>query len=153
MNNAGNRVDLPTRIYVDDAIMLSPNADHMRMVLAVMIKSIFIVMGEPEEEFCQCPFAMDKWMELVIEPQQMVQGLIMNTNRLTMLIPIKYCTEVWDLLEFTVKVSKAQKLTGKLASLANGANWVFHLLSHLYSSIAYAPSENKQLLSETSQEF
>ena len=34
---------------------------------------------------------------------------------------------------------------GKMARLAEGANWVFHLLSHLYSSIAYALAENKRL--------
>jgi hypothetical protein len=50
-------------------------------------------------------------------------------------------------------VSEAQKLTGKLARLAKRANWVFHLLSHLYSSIAYALSENKRLLTESSAEF
>jgi len=50
-------------------------------------------------------------------------------------------------------VSEAQKLTGKLARLAEGANWVFHLLSHLYSSIAYALFNNKALLLESSQEF
>ncbi len=41
----------------------------------------------------------------------------------------------------------------KLARLAEGANWVFHLLSHLYSSIAYALAENKKLLMELLQEF
>ena len=41
----------------------------------------------------------------------------------------------------------------KLARLAEGANWVFHLLSHLYSSIAYALAENKRLLMESLQEF
>jgi hypothetical protein len=50
-------------------------------------------------------------------------------------------------------VSEAQKLTGKLARLAKGANWVFHLLSHLYSSISYALSINKRLLTESSAEF
>jgi hypothetical protein len=50
-------------------------------------------------------------------------------------------------------VSEAQKLTGKLARLAKGANWVFHLLSQLYLSIAYALSKNKRLLSESSAEF
>jgi hypothetical protein len=44
-------------------------------------------------------------------------------------------------------------LTGKLARLAKGANWVLHLLSHLYFSIAYALSENKRLLTESSAEF
>ncbi len=50
-------------------------------------------------------------------------------------------------------MSEAQKLTGKLAHLAKGANWVFDLLSHLYSSIAYALFENKRLLTESSVEF
>jgi hypothetical protein len=50
-------------------------------------------------------------------------------------------------------VSEAQKLTGKLARLAKGANWVFHLLSHLYLPIAYALSENKRLLNESSAEL
>ncbi len=50
-------------------------------------------------------------------------------------------------------MSEAQKLTEKLAHLAKGANWVFHLLSHLYLSIAYALSKNKRLLTESSAEF
>ncbi len=50
-------------------------------------------------------------------------------------------------------MSEAQKLTGKLARLAKGANWVFHLLSHLYSSIAYTLSKNKRLLTKSSAEF
>jgi hypothetical protein len=40
-----------------------------------------------------------------------------------------------------------------LARLVEGANWVFHLLCHLYLSIAYALSKNKQLLNESSKEF
>jgi hypothetical protein len=50
-------------------------------------------------------------------------------------------------------VSEAQKLTRKLARLVEGANWVFQLLSHLYSSIAYAISKNKRLLTKSSAEF
>ena len=60
--------------------MLSSNTNHMNMVLAAMIESIFIAMGEPEEEVRQCPLAMDKWMELVISPWQTVLGLIIDTN-------------------------------------------------------------------------
>jgi hypothetical protein len=160
MDDVGNPINLLARIYVDDAIMLSPNANHMKMVLAAMIESIFVVMGEPEEELRQCPLAMDKWRDLVIGPRQTVLGLIIDTNQLTVSIPLKYRTEVLELLEsiwhqhwHRFKVSEAQKLTGKLARLAEGANWVFHLLSHLYSSIAYALSENKRFQSETSQEF
>ena len=50
-------------------------------------------------------------------------------------------------------VSKAQKLTGKLGHLAQGATWIFHLLSHLYASIAYALSKIKRLLLESLREF
>jgi hypothetical protein len=103
---------------------------------------------------------MDKWLELVIGPKQTMLGLIIDTNRLTAAIPAKYLQEVLDLLNSTwhpnrhcFKVSEAQKLMGKLAHLAKGANWVFHLLSHLYLSIAYALSKNKRLLTDSSAEF
>ena len=123
----------------------------MKMVLAAMIKAIFVVMGKPNDSVWQCPLAMDKWNELVIGPRQIGLGLIIDINWLTVAIPIKYLTEVCALLDSTwhpnrcrFKVSEAQKLTGKLARLAEGANWVFHLLSHLYSSIAYTLKENKR---------
>ncbi len=137
MDDAGNRINLPTRIYVDNALMLALNVDHLKMVLAATIEAIFIVMGEPDVAVRQCPLAMDKWLELVIGPKQTMLGLIIDTNRLTVAIPHKYLQEVLELLNSTwhpnrhcFKVSEAQKLTGKLAHLAKGANWVFHLLSH-----------------------
>jgi hypothetical protein len=50
-------------------------------------------------------------------------------------------------------IGEAQRLTGKLGHLAEGAQWVFHLLTHLYASIAYALAKNKQLLADSSPEF
>ncbi len=132
----------------------------MKLALAATIKAIFMVMGRPDVAVRQCPLAMDKWIELVIGPKQTMLELIINTNRFTIAIPAKYLQEVLDLLNSTwhpnqrcFKVSEAQKLTRKLARLAKGANWVFHLLSHLYLSIAYALSKNKRLLTESSAEF
>jgi hypothetical protein len=140
--------------------MVALDIDHMKMVLAATIKAIFVVMGKPDVAVRQCPLAMDKWLELVIGPKQTMLGLTINTNRLTVTIPSKYLQEVLDLLNSTwhpyrrhFKVSEAQNLTGKLACLAKEADWVFHLLSHLYLSIAYASSENKRLLIESSAEF
>jgi hypothetical protein len=160
IDDAGNPIDLTTWMYVNDALMLALDIVHMKMVLAAMIKAIFFVMGEPDLAVRQCPLAMDKWLELVIRPKQTMLVLTFNTNRLTIAIPAKYLQEVLNLLNSTwhpnqccFKVSEAQKLTGKLASLANGANWVFHLLSHLYLSIAYALSKNKRLLTESSKEL
>jgi hypothetical protein len=103
---------------------------------------------------------MDEWLELVFKPKQTMLGLNIDTNGLTVAIPTKDLQEVLDLLNSTwhpnqhrLKLSEAQKLTGKLAHLTKGSNWVFHLLSNLYSSIAYALSKNKRLLIESSKEF
>jgi hypothetical protein len=73
----------------------------MKMVLAATIKGIFVVMGEPNVAVRQCLLAMDKWLELVIGPKQTMLGLIINTNRLTVAIPLKYLQEVLDLLNST----------------------------------------------------
>ncbi len=70
IDDAGNRIDLPTRIYIDDALILALNIDHMKMVLAAMIEAIFVVMGKPNVTVRQCPLAMDKWLELIIGPKQ-----------------------------------------------------------------------------------
>jgi hypothetical protein len=118
--------------------MLATSIEQMKMVLATMIEAIFTVMGEPNDSVRQCPLAMDKWNKLVISPRQIGLGLIIDTNQLTVAIPLKYMKKVCDQLDSTwhpnrcrFKVSEAQKFTGKLAHLAEGAIWVFYLLSHL----------------------
>jgi hypothetical protein len=68
MDHSGNWIDLPARIYVDDALMLALDVDHVKMVLAAMIEAIFVLMGEPDVAVRQCPLAMDKLLELVIGP-------------------------------------------------------------------------------------
>jgi hypothetical protein len=87
-------------------------------------------------------------------------GLIINTNTLTVVIPPNYVKEVLNLINTTwhshchcFTVREAQRLTGKLGHLAEGAQWVFHMLMHLYASIAYALAENKRLLIDSSPEF
>jgi hypothetical protein len=101
IDDAGNWIDLPARVYVDDELMSALDVDHMKMVLAATIKDIFVVMGEPDVAVRQCPLAMDKWLELVIGPKQTMLGLIIDTNRLTVAIPAKYLQEVLDLLNST----------------------------------------------------
>jgi hypothetical protein len=132
----------------------------MELKLAALIEAIFVIMGAPDTRVRQCPLAMDKWVDLVVAPRQRMLGLIVDTNTMTVGIPPDYVAEVLDLINTTwhphrrrFTVGEAQRLTGKLGHLAEGANWVFHLLTHLYASIAYALSENKRLLSDTSPEF
>jgi hypothetical protein len=70
IDDAGHWIDLPACIYVNDALMLALDVNHMKIVLAAMIEAIFVVMGEPDNSVRQCPLAMDKWLELIIGPKQ-----------------------------------------------------------------------------------
>jgi hypothetical protein len=101
MDDARNWIDLPACMYVDNALMLALDVDHMKTVLAATIETVFVVMGEPDVTVRQCPLAMDKFLELVIGPKQTMLGLIINTNRLTVAIPPKYLQEVLELLSST----------------------------------------------------
>ncbi len=156
----GNRAKLPARIYIDDALMLALSRCLMELVLAALIEAIFVIMGNPDTTVCQCPLAMDKWLELVVAPKQRMLGLIIDRNNLMVGIPPDYVAEVLDLINTTwhshhrcFTLGEAQKLTGKLGHLAEGAHWVFHLPMHLYASIAYALTKNKRLLADMSPNF
>jgi hypothetical protein len=116
-NDAGNWIDLSTRIYVDNAIMLALDIDHMKMVLAAQFEAILVVMGEPNITVRQCPLAMDKLLELVIGPKQTMLGLIINTNRLTIAIPpntykgfLIYSTLLGTLFDIVSKCQKPKSL-------------------------------------------
>jgi hypothetical protein len=117
----------------------------MEQVLASLIKEIFVVMGAPDTPVRQCSLAMNKWEKLQVAPIQTMLGLVIDTNKMTVSVPNDYIQSVYLLIDstwhtyhqrFTVK--EAQELTRKLGHLAKGANWVFHLLTHLYASIVYA---------------
>ncbi len=65
-------------------------------------------------------------------------GLIIDTNTFTVGIPPDYVKKVLNLINTTwhlhrrcFTVGEAQRLTGKLGHLVEGAQWVFHLLTHL----------------------
>jgi hypothetical protein len=160
LDNQGNKVPLPARIYVDDALTLATSKENREQVLAALIEAIFAVMGAPYTSVCQCSLAMNKWEKLHVAPIQTMLGLVIDTNRMTVSVPNNYIQSVCLLIDTTWHthhqqfiVKEARELTGKLGHLAKGANWVFHLLTHLYAFIAYALSENKRFLADSSPEF
>jgi hypothetical protein len=160
INDQGTKVPLPARIYVDDALTLATSKESMEQVLASLVEAIFAVMGGPDTSVHQCSLAMDKWEKLHVAPIQTMLGLVIDTNRMTVSVPDDYIQSVCLLINSTwhthpqrFMVKEAQELTGKLGHLAEGANWVFHLLTHLYASIAYTLSENKRFLEDSSPEF
>ena len=129
---------------MDDALLLGRSKQRILTRLAALIDAIFVVMGKPDTLVRQCPLAMAKWSKLIVGPVQTMLGLDINTYRLSVGIPTQYVQEVLKLLNNTwhagrkqFTVLEVQKLTGKVSHLAEGATWVFHLLSHLYASIAH----------------
>jgi hypothetical protein len=84
---------------------------------------------------------------------------IVDTNKMTVGIMDKYIQKVRDLLDLwdpnTIffKVNTMQKLVGKLARLGEGAPWIFKLMSHLYTSLAYALKSNNEILEKSSSGF
>lgn len=159
-NVDGNPPALPARIYVDDGFVLGISAPHMMQSLAALIEATFVVLGIPEIVIRQCPLALDKWIMLIVGPIQTFLGLVVDTNKMMVSIPRHYIDEVLVILNETwhpgrkqFTAHEAQILTGKLAHLAQAAPWVFHLLTHMYASIAHALKNNKVILSENSDKF
>jgi hypothetical protein len=48
LDDQGNKVLLPARIYVDNALMLATSKENMEQVLAALIEEIFAIMGTPD---------------------------------------------------------------------------------------------------------
>jgi len=151
---------LPARIYVDDGFAIGTSVPHMKQTLAALIEAIFVVLGIPEIVIRQCSLALDKWVMLIVGPIQTFLGLTVDTNRMMVSIPRQYIEEVLVILNETwhagrkqFTVQEAQALTGKLGHLAQAAPWAFHLMTHMYASIAHALMSNKTILSEGSEKF
>ncbi len=86
-------------------------------------------------------------------------GLVVDTTKMTVGITPEYLQQIrdllsnWDSNKRFFKVGNMQKLVGKLARLGKDAPWIFKLMSHLYTSLAYAMKSNKKLLETCSQEL
>ena len=160
IDESGNKIYHPSRIWVDDILIAAVGVANMKMALAAVIEAIFTVLGQPEAKKRQCPLAMDKWLDLIVGETQIALGLVLNTRKLSVGIPRKYLDETLRLLSSTwhkhrkrFKAIEASKMVGKLARLAEGAPWVCFLVSHLYRSIAHALAQNKHILEKSSHEF
>ena len=70
----------------------------MVITLLAMIEAIFIVMGQHETRVQQCPIAMDKWMDLIVDHEQVMLGLVLNTCRMSVRIELKYQLKVLKLM-------------------------------------------------------
>ena len=80
LDQFGNQISHPSRIWVDDTLIAAIGASQMKMALAAVIESIFVVMGQPNLSLRQCPLAMDKWSNLVVAEHQLAFGLVIDSK-------------------------------------------------------------------------
>ncbi len=59
----------------------------------------------------------------------------------------------WDPNKRFFKVNNMHKLVGKLVRLGEGAPWIFKLMLHLYTSLAFTLKSNTKLLEKSSSGF
>ena len=147
-------------IYVDNILSVRHTQNYLLQLLTVTIEAIFTVCGESRPEVRQCPLSLEKWLDMIIGPVQVVLGLSIDTNRMTVGITKEYRNQVRVILEtnWTIKprffqAREMQKLIGKIARLGEGAPWIFKLMLHIYTSLAYALQSNKVFLEASSEEF
>jgi hypothetical protein len=135
LGNKGILLLMTANIYVDDILAAATRQKNMLSLLAAIIEAIFTVCGTPDTAVQQCTLFLGKWHELIVGPRQIVLGLVINTNTMTVGISDDYIDKVrvllndWDLKKKFFKVNDMQKLVGKLARLGEGAPWIFKLMS------------------------
>jgi len=151
---------LEAYIYVDNILASAVGRQMMLRLLAAIIEAIFTICGRAMIELRQCPLSIEKWNELVIGPVQTVLGLTVNTNRMTVGITPEYHQQVayllansWPITRHIFKVHDIQKLVGKVARLGEGAHWIYKIMSHIYTSLAFALKQNELLLQSCYPKF
>jgi hypothetical protein len=160
LDNNGDVIANDGNIYVDDILGAGVTKDYIKKLLAATIEAIFTVCGEPQIDIRQCPLSLEKWLEMVIGPIQIVLGLYVDTNKMTIGITQEYRQQVksilndnWTSKRRFFRAGDMQKLIGKIARLGEGAPWIFKLMSHIYTSLAFALQNNKTLLEASSHKF
>ncbi len=156
----GKEVKRPARFYVDDALLAAIGRLQMERLLAATIEAMFCVMGSPDITRRRSALSIDKWEKLRVGPHQVFLGLFYDTIKMTKgttsefrLDLLRYINEEWPSDRVTFTAHDMQVLVGKLARLAKGAKWVYHILSHSYDQIALALASNYRILHYHSPRF
>ena len=159
VNNDGTTKPTPHHIYVDDNL-LADTRPRMPSTLAAGIDAIFRVMGYPNITVRPCALALNKWKELIVSHTMVLLGLVFDTRRMTVSVTNEFRQEVLNLLTKTwhagresFTVAEMEKLVGKLGRIGQAYRPIYHLMPHLYASVAYALRQNAFYLASTSRRF
>ena len=153
--------DTPHNMFVDDDVYADVfDKSRIERAVAAGIEAVFIVLGKPDISRRQDPISWDKLFEMIINYANKILGLVINTRKMTIQTPCEFIDKVaklikstWNPRRLSFAVKEIETLTGQLGHIANSAPWLKHLLSHLYTSIAFALKSNQSYLICTNKHF
>ncbi len=158
-NSAGRRLPTKHNIYMDDDLLAKVRT-YMPQALALGLEGIFTIMGHPCPLLCPLAVALDKLNKLEVSPSQILLGLQVNTQEMTLTISDKFRSKVLALLTTTwhchresFMVKELELLVGKLGHIAQAYRPFNFLMSHLYLSLTFALHKNQAFLVHTSKRF
>ena len=133
----------------------------MRHALAAGLEAIFDLLGWPALLLCQCAVVIKKWKILQVMYCIVLLGLVFDTRAMTVRITPEYGQEVINLIDLRwigkntifFTVPEIWKLVGKVGQIGQAFQAIYHLMPHLYSSVAYALQDNKSFLVSTNKAF
>ncbi len=121
----------------------------MPQALALGFEDIFTIMGHPCPLLRPVADALDKLKELKVSPSQILLGLRVNTREMTVTISDEFRSKVlalftttWHCRRESFTVKELELLVGKLGRIAQAYCPFYFLMSHLYSSLAFALCKN-----------
>ena len=159
IDDDGNEEPSEHNTYVDDNMMADIRR-RMPSALAAAAEAIFTIMGVPTLRLRQSAVAMDKWRLLVVSHSLILLGLLFNTRKMTVGVTEEYRKEVLDLLDKTwhpgreaFTVHEIELLVGKLGRIGQAYRPIYHLMPHMYGSVAYALRDNEAFLALYSRRY
>lgn len=149
----------PHFIYVDDDLM-ADTPPRMPFTIASVLHAVYNVMGWPKLCVRPSPIALDKWKLLRLRTRQILLGLVFDTRKMTVGITDEFRQDTlallrssWHACRRSFTVHDIEVLIGKLGRIGQAFRPIYHLMPHLYASVAYALRENSFLLASSSKEF
>jgi hypothetical protein len=78
----GNLLPSVGNIYVDNILSAGFLRNYIINLLAATIEAILTVCREPQNRVRHCPLSLEKWLEMIVGPVQIVLGLSVDTNKM-----------------------------------------------------------------------
>ncbi len=89
---------LMANIYVDNILGASAFKESTKKLLATIIESIFLVCAKLDVSVWECLLSLEKWHESIVGPRQIILGLVVGTNKMTIGITNAYLQQVHKLI-------------------------------------------------------